>query len=452
MFRSRRRCLSTIVAVAAVAASAVTATTSATGAASITQLRWPTARAGGVSDPFAAETRLMTSNSLRWIHTTWWRQVFAPQEARHITYLDTTLNECQTASAAYATAIMLRAGLWNTTKMGVTATEAKRRMSRWLSGLAVHHKATWGSKGWGLSWQSAQWAYYTGYAAWLEWDAVPSFTKDRILKLVTAEANRLLTITPPYYRRADGSIVTPGDSKAEENGWNAPVLLLAAQLMPSHVNAKRWEQRGKDYMLTAYASPRDVGRYGARVTGSNLEANGTVINHGIVHPDYMAAITEGMIKTQLMYGMRGKAVPWETWHNFDAVWSALTTLRFTSPPYRSPGGTIWTRTSSGSPSWTVYFPQGDDWGGRRAFNYAQVDLEAAYQRLPHDAATYTHLHLQKTLKQQARHADGHIFEPGEEGFNAVEQFAAAEGAEDVMLGILRAKGYGGVGAVPDASR
>ncbi|MGN6600741.1 MAG: hypothetical protein ACTHMW_15855 [Actinomycetes bacterium] len=175
----------------------------------------------------------MTSNSLGYIHTTWWKQVFAPQEARHLAYLDPTWNERQTASAVYATAIMLRAGLWNTTTMGVTATEAKRRLGRWLAGLAVHHKTMWGAKGWGLSWQSAQWSYYTAYAAWLEWDSVQPFTKDRIVKLVTAEANRLLTIPPPYCRAADATILTTDDSKAEEDGWNGPRLLLAAQMLRS---------------------------------------------------------------------------------------------------------------------------------------------------------------------------------------------------------------------------
>ena len=55
------------------------------------------------------------------------------------------------------------------------------------------------------------------------------------------------------------AIISPGDSQSEENAWRASLLIFAAREFPGNPNAGLWEEKGRVFLVNAYASPDQVG-------------------------------------------------------------------------------------------------------------------------------------------------------------------------------------------------
>ena len=53
-------------------------------------------------------------------------------------------------------------------------------------------------------------------------------------RMVEHEADAFIDRTVPYWADRQGKIVTPGDTKAEENAWNSMLLASAQAMMPRH--------------------------------------------------------------------------------------------------------------------------------------------------------------------------------------------------------------------------
>lgn len=66
--------------------------------------------------------------------------------------------------------------------------------------------------------------------------------------MVEYEANRWVGNRVPYYRDSAGGIRTFGDSKAEENSWNAVVLQLVTAMMPGHPVYRPWMYKNVELM------------------------------------------------------------------------------------------------------------------------------------------------------------------------------------------------------------
>jgi hypothetical protein len=271
--------------------------------------------------------------------------------------------------------------------------------------------------------------YYWAFGSKQVWKTLPAATRTRVTAAVAAEADRLLLLPPRYYRDAQGAIITPGDSKLEENAWNASLLYLAAKMFGPHPNAPAWETRARHYLLAAYATPAQVGT-DSRITGSNLNADGTVTNHGIINVDYFTCHAEFTEKVLVVAAQTRSVAPWEARSNFVLIWRALIRLQFD-------GGTIYRTREHGRPSADVYYPQGYAFSADRRFNLAQMDVEAFLQRIDKQAYGWANAHLQFTLAQQARHEDGHTFAPGENLTLLDESFVAATGAEMVARLLYR---------------
>jgi hypothetical protein len=256
---------------------------------------------------------------------------------------------------------------------------------------------------------------------------------------VAQEADRLLAIPPPYYRSASGRILRPGYSPAADNAWNASLLLLASRMYSSDdaTKAAQWEAQGRRYALTAYATPSQVGT-DPRILGSNLNSNGTITNHRMIHPDYIATSGEMEVKYVLTAAWSHTPVPRECYNGLTTAWSGLTHTRFrVVKPYVKPGGTIYRTGWRGAATANVYYPQGADWSYKRRHNFALMDVSMFVAG--HDYSyRWAKAHLYAVLAQQARHRDGRVFSSGETHFPEDEQFAAACAAEMVeSLGLVR---------------
>jgi hypothetical protein len=145
-------------------------------------------------------------------------------------------------------------------------------------------------------------------------------------------------------------VIYTGDSKAEENSWNASLMQIAISMMPAHPNISTWKSKCSELMVSAYARPSDVNRTatvdGKTLTswlnGSNAEENGSLINHDLIHDDYMAAI-EFNLRSYLAFSLAEITIPQSAAFNSAIVYDALVDLNFSSPPYQSPGGTMYER-------------------------------------------------------------------------------------------------------------
>jgi hypothetical protein len=331
------------------------------------------------------------------------------------------------ASATYATALALGDGTFDATRVGISRQEALRRTVAWTNGMAISHAR----KDWGCRWQTALWTYYLGAGSRQIWSSLPTATQELVTLAVSTEATRLAQTPPPFYRSTSGKVISRGDSKSEENAWNAALLFLAAREYASDpIQAEAWEKQARLYMITSYATPSQVGR-DPRIKGSNLNPDGTVTNHGHINPDYMASYGEMLIKYQLVAADCNSRAPAEGSNNFSRVWRGFTRLSFSPKKYRKPGGTIF-RKSHGQPTSNVYYPEGADWSKTRRFGFAETSVEM-WARGGVDAESYgfARAHLLYTLKQQARHSDGRVFSAGETRFTEEEQFAAASFSEMV---------------------
>ena len=411
----------------------------------------------------AQKSRLITyaalaqNNSLRYLHTTWFAGTYryTTVPVNSITEATGTADSTATiemlvppggfggsgdaqenrvrkqASASYATALALTNGTYNPGRTGVSNTEALRRVVAWNNALALSHVR----HEWGNSWQSALWTYYLGAGSKRVWSSLPTATQELVRASVAQEADHLLAIPPPYYRNASGAIVSPGDSKSEENAWNAALLFLAARYWPADPHAAQWEAQGRCYAVTAYATRAQVGRDG-RIQGSNLNNNGTVTNHGIVHPDYMATCGEMLIKDRLISAWTGTPMAPECGNGFALVWNGLTHAKFSGRSWAKPGGTIYRVNSKRQPTNAIYYPQGTDWSVARRHNHALMSVTAFLFRLDSTAYYRSGAYLLGVLAQQKRHADGRIFNAGETRFTEDEQFGAVCSAE-MVEGLVR---------------
>ena len=186
--------------------------------------------------------------------------------------------------------------------------------------------------GWGNDWQTALWAGLAGTAGWILWTDLSASDQEYVRRMVEYEANRFTNYAVPYYMNRSGTIVYPGDTKCEET-WNSSVMHLALCMMPAHPNAAPWWNKALELSLSAHARPSDINRtnvYHGRtlaswLNGSNANEDSTVINHSIVHPDYMVA---GLCEFQpaLVYLLAGKPVPQAGFFNLDQIYRALVDL------------------------------------------------------------------------------------------------------------------------------
>jgi hypothetical protein len=150
---------------------------------------------------------------------------------------------------SFGVAIAIRTGIYESSTTGVSLQEAKDKTILMVRSVAYDHKANGNRKVWGGDWQAAHWAYYTGYAAWLLWDDFSPKDQSNIIQMIVAEADRFLPIVPLYYKDSTGKTLFPGDSKIEEDAWNAELLYLAAVMLPNHPHSNKWLNKAVEYLM-----------------------------------------------------------------------------------------------------------------------------------------------------------------------------------------------------------
>ena len=393
------------------------------------------------NDANAELQKAVAQNAVKYALNTWYTKRFGSQDTGEY-YLDVLLGPASVedkvrgvASQALSIATMVKLGLYESGYTGVSEQAAMDICTKITRSVAYRHRANFGG-GWGGGWQDDWWAAIAGQTGWLTWEQYDEKDRELIRNMVEWEADRRMVYTVPYYRKKDGTIVTPGDTKAEENAWNTTVLFLACAMMPGHENYDKWYDKGIELAVSSYAHPGDVESDAVIngkplrewLGGSNTEENYMVVNHNLVHPEYTSR-TGLNLSNAAVLTLGGQPVPEGIFFNSDKVYRAVVEVEFAAPPYAAPGGTSYKPGTA-----EIYFPQGSDWGTCRYFVLGPWDaMIHAYgldAGLSHNGAYWENLHSGKAKELQDRFDDGRMFADTKEAahLDGTEQIVAFEAA------------------------
>ena len=318
-----------------------------------------------------------------------------------------------------ANAALAAATLLTTTKLkkfdGLSRKSVEDYAIWHIRSIACQHAAT-SQGGWGGTWQSTLWAATAGQAGWMLWGKLSQAERGYVAGMVESEANSAAKRGPRYFLDRAGREISPGDSKADEVSWDMLAPSLALAMMPKHKNAKIWKESAIALGLAAFSRPGDLTKsqsvngvnVALRLPGTNANENGTVTNHGIVNPDYTQNVQHLWWAATILRAGR-IPVPEAFFYNADIVYRALSVVDFPSPPYATPGGTVY------KPLGQIYYPMGIGWGVRRPATFVGVDGFANVYSAPDTrAGEFLAAHARDTRALQQRWTDGHIYAEGNE--------------------------------------
>src|SRR5262249_12326504 len=119
-----------------------------------------------------------------------------------------------------------------------------------------------------------------------------------------------------------------GDTKAEENGWEVPCLVLGELMFSNHEHAAAWHETAVKYMMNTLCTEADTHEaaiadgkaIGQWVGGANLYPDFTLENHKIFHPSYVACSSYFLTQAQMYYTLAGKPIPQAAKHHLSDAW------------------------------------------------------------------------------------------------------------------------------------
>ena len=352
----------------------------------------------------------------------------------------------------FVLASALKFNLYNEAVTGISREDAAEMAGKLTASLARDHCSNTFT-GWGNAWQSALWAENIAFAAWLLWDGLSSQDRTYVVNMLIFEADRFTRYNVPYYRDKNGQIVFPDDTKAEENAWNSRILALAVCMLPDHRNNALWEAKLRELLLSSTARPEDLNSErlidGVRVRdilrGSNIDSDGTVMNHGLHHIDYMTTTIEGMTDTAIIYALSGREIPEAALFNHDVIYSALVNLDLGKYDTGKAGRHFYGRTADGRAGTELDMPGRNDWGGKWFTSCYLADTEAEIFALDGNcseglkASDWAGTHLGVIDGMISRNDTGQIFAEGENYFVSGETYAMQNLCKAYLLRKLYAK-------------
>ena len=202
-------------------------------------------------------------------------------------------------------------------------------------------------------WESSLWAMSVAYSAFFQWDKLSDTQKGHIYALLKAECNyELERSIPTGYA---------GDTKAEENGWEADVLAATLGLFPNDPLAPQWFERLREFAINSYSHPSD--QHNQKVIdpeydnktiadlyqGQNLYDDYSLQNHNLFHTSYQNVVQQELGEAALalkmfQQGLHGEE-KWETHalmhHNQEVQDSILNWLALADGELAMPNGNDW---------------------------------------------------------------------------------------------------------------
>lgn len=260
-----------------------------------------------------------------------------------------------------------------------------------------------GNRYWGSTsvddhvWESSLWAMSVAYSAFFQWDRLSEQQRNHIYQLLKAECNyELFRPIPSGF---------DGDTKAEENGWEADVLAVTLGLFPNDSLAPQWFHRLRQFAINSYSQEDDASdltvidpHYDQTTVkdlykGPNLYKDFTLQNHNYFHTSYQNVVIQELGEAALALKLFQKELhgqeKWQTnalMHNNQKVMDEVL---------------YWLALSDGE----LAMPNGNDWS---LFLYDQITsytTNACFLRDPH-ALMLERLAYQMIKTRQQTTADG----------------------------------------------
>jgi hypothetical protein len=238
-----------------------------------------------------------------------------------------------------------------------------------------------------VQWESSYWTGSLALGAWLIWDKLDPQLQQDVERVVAAQDNFLAMGNPPVNLWAD--------TKAEENGWNVPLLTLGELMFPSNPHAALWHETALKYMMNTLCTAADTndttlvdGREVKDwVLGANLQPDYTLENHNIFHPSYVACSSYFLTQAEMNYVYAGKPIPQAATHHLMDVWRMDRTIILPWGEAAYPQGMDW--ELHGLPYINLYAALATCWRDPFAAHMEQDTLQylRAWQILCHGSLT-----------------------------------------------------------------
>ncbi len=214
--------------------------------------------------------------------------------------------------------------------------------------------AYWGSTSTSdVAWESSLWAMSVAYSAYFQWNELTEAQRGYIYQMLKAECNYELGRSIPTGFN--------GDTKAEENGWEADILAATLGLFPNDPLAPQWFERMREFAINSYSHPSDAHNrtvidpeYNGKTVadlyrGANLYEDYTLQNHNLFHTSYQNVVMQELGEAALalkmfQQGLHGKE-QWKTnalmHHNQEVQDSVLNWLALADGELAMPNGNDW---------------------------------------------------------------------------------------------------------------
>ena len=202
-------------------------------------------------------------------------------------------------------------------------------------------------------WESSLWAMSVAYSAFFQWNDLTAKQREYIRRLLLAECQYELQRTIPTGFR--------GDTKAEENGWEADVLAVTLGLFPDDPLAPMWFNKMRLFAINSYSHTNDSKDESVIDPGYNLEKvmdlhigpnlydDYTLQNHNYFHTSYqnvvMQELGEAALALELFQAGEKRKHFWKTtalMHNCEVVFDrVLAWLALADAELAMPNGNDW---------------------------------------------------------------------------------------------------------------
>ncbi|HHW08641.1 MAG TPA: hypothetical protein GXX29_01560, partial [Firmicutes bacterium] len=182
---------------------------------------------------------------------------------------------------------------------------------------------------WGTDWISGN-LFLRGVAAIdALWDKFTDEDKQRVEKMVEAEAEHLMK--QPIICNRWPERPELGRTNAEANSWNGSMLLHAIIYLPDHARKAAWWEQACRYFINTLSVPQDAedqrlvdGRPIAEWhVGANLHPNFGFEHHGFLHFGYMVISLEELVFTWAQCRRHRLAPPQSLFHHWQEVWQVI---------------------------------------------------------------------------------------------------------------------------------
>ena len=223
------------------------------------------------------------------------------------------------------------------------------------------------------SWQSGMWTGTLAWGSWLMWDQLDTELQQRLERVIGWECDILSHRPPP-----NGLWL---DTKAEENGWEVPCLVMGALMFSSHPHAADWQQAACRYMMNTLCTEADThdtsivdGRpVNEWIKGANLQPDFTLENHNIFHPAYVACSSYFLTQAVMYYTYARRPVPQSSTHHLLDTWHMFQTVILPWGESAYPQGMDW--ELHGLPYINLYASLATHWHDPLAAHFEQCSLQ-----------------------------------------------------------------------------